>query len=79
MAETLVSRLNELETSDPIRGCKVPLVSESDPEAGEVLARLLANREISVRRIHLVLKASSVVIGTDSLYRHRNQACSCFG
>jgi hypothetical protein len=78
MAETLVSRLTELETVDPIRGCKVPLVSDSDPEACEILTRLLANKEISVRRIQLVLKASSVAIGTDSLYKHRNQICSCF-
>ena len=79
MAETLADKLAELEVLPSVGGCKVPLVLELDPEAGEVLLRLLANTEVSMRRIHDVMKQCSIAIGTDSLYKHRNQRCSCFG
>lgn len=78
MAETLADKLAELEVLPSVGCCKVPLVLDLDPEAGEVLLRLLANKEISIRRIHDVMKQCSIAIGTDSMYKHRNQRCSCF-
>lgn len=57
----------------------VKLLKSVTPEVKTMVERLMANEEISTRKIHLALSRSGASIGRDSLADHRNNRCVCGG
>lgn len=54
------------------------LLDEAPDKVRNTLTVLLANPDISTRKIHVVLKKSGAVIGRDTISDHRNQLCTCY-
>lgn len=55
------------------------MLKSVSPEVKTMIERLMANEEISTRKIHLALSRSGASIGRDSLADHRNNRCICGG
>jgi hypothetical protein len=65
-------------TQDSLENCPIGKLTKTDPESAAILNDLLAGDNVSVRKIHRVVRAENMSIGRDSLQAHRNRKCSCF-
>lgn len=54
------------------------LLENAPDKVRNALNVMLGNKEISVRKIHMLLKKSGAAIGRDTLADHRNKRCVCY-
>ncbi len=74
---TILEELQALEQGSRKACPAVRLASELEPEAGEYVLKLLKNRSVSIRQIHMVLKKPGFAIARESLAAHRKGSCGC--
>lgn len=72
----LSDSLAALEVESTDTKCPVSRWIEENPEAGEILQRLL-DGSVPTRRIYETLKREGVKIGRDTLAHHRQKRCVC--
>lgn len=66
------------DTSGKRRQCAVAkMMTELPEEIQNLVNRLLINKEISTRKIHLALTNAGAAVGRDSLSDHRTGRCRC--
>ena len=54
------------------------LLDDAPEKVRNALNALMANRDISTRKIHMILKKSGASIGRDTIADHKNERCTCF-
>ena len=53
------------------------MLKDLTPELRSLIERLMANKEISTRKIHLALQHAGAHIGRDVIGDHRDERCVC--
>ena len=79
--EDLSAGLASLKVETNQRPCPyqrmVDKISELDPDVGELLATVVHDRTIPMRRIHIQVQDYGYSIGAPSISLHRAGVCTC--